>query len=178
MVQFTRSFLSLCLIAASFAGPTKRTVAQVEADIASISTQVNALDDLIEGFPASGILGASALPAEMALLGAALNTGTSDIKATGPLDEADATTILNAVQQVIQPVISVTLAQLNGIASHLLDDAEFKASVVSALQNLQTSIDAFVAALAAAAPVDLTAEAISIQIAIDAAFNKTIAALS
>ncbi|KAF7349323.1 Hydrophobic surface binding protein [Mycena sanguinolenta] len=181
MVQFTRSFFSLCLIAASFAAPAKRTVAQVEADIANISNQVGALDNAIKGLPDSGLVGALAIPTEMELLGTSLNTGTSDMKATGLLDETDATTILSAVK-VIVPIINAALQHLTAQASNLVNNllglAEIRASVDSALQKLQNSTDTFVATLAAAAPVDLTAEAISIQIAIDAAFNETIAALS
>lgn len=43
------------LVAIACASPTKRsTIAQVEADIAQINTQVTALDTGIESFPATG----------------------------------------------------------------------------------------------------------------------------
>ncbi|KAF7349327.1 Hydrophobic surface binding protein [Mycena sanguinolenta] len=109
MVQFTRSFFSLCLIAASFAAPAKRTVTQVEADIASISTQVNVLSNAIQGLPASGLVGALAISTAVELLDTLLNIGTSDIKATGPLDEAGATTISNSVQTIGSDIINAMI---------------------------------------------------------------------
>ncbi|KAF7349321.1 Hydrophobic surface binding protein [Mycena sanguinolenta] len=176
MVQFTRSFCSLCLIAVSFAAPTKRTVAQVEADITDISNQATTLDNDIKGFPASGIFGALAMENAVGSLETALNKGTSDVQATGLINEADATTMLNAVK-AIEPTIIDGLEQLTAKESDIFRDPP-KEVVLSDLKNLQTATDAFAGALIAAAPADLTAQATSIQSAIDAAFATAIAAYS
>ncbi|KAF7349330.1 Hydrophobic surface binding protein [Mycena sanguinolenta] len=175
MVQFTRSFFSLCLIAASFAVPTKRTVAQIEADLTSISTQVTALDNDIKGFPDSALTTLAA----MGLLGTSLNIGTSNMKATGPLNEADATTILNSMQ-AIEPVIIDALTKLTAEEPAFagLPLGGLSALVLQDLQTLKDDTDAFAAALEAAAPANLKAEATSIQSAIDAAFATAIAAFS
>jgi hypothetical protein len=58
MVQLSRLIFSLSLLAASVATPLKRTVAQVESDIANISSQVTTLDNNIKAFPGSGLAGA------------------------------------------------------------------------------------------------------------------------
>ena len=61
MVQIKSAFVFL-LSAASLAvaTPHKRTVAQVEADIATISSKVTSLDSLINAYPSTGgtLLGA------------------------------------------------------------------------------------------------------------------------
>jgi hypothetical protein len=90
--------LSVSLFVASLATPLKRTVAQVEADIANITSQVNVWDERINGFPSSGLVGAlvsfaAAFPstffsrsAVQAIhnatggLGTSLTTSTTDIK--------------------------------------------------------------------------------------------------
>lgn len=63
MVQLSRLLLSLALVAASLATPLKRTVAQIEADLATLQSQVTSLDNNIKGFPASGLTGALVFPA-------------------------------------------------------------------------------------------------------------------
>ncbi len=54
MVQLSSFFAALTVVTAVCSAPTKRTVAQVEADIATISTQVTALDNAITAFPDTG----------------------------------------------------------------------------------------------------------------------------
>jgi hypothetical protein len=50
MVQLSRLIFSLSLLAAAVATPVKRTVAQIEADIANIASQVATLDNDIKAF--------------------------------------------------------------------------------------------------------------------------------
>lgn len=54
MVSSTRFIALLSALAAAVAVPAKRDVATVEADIASISTQVNTLDAAIDAYPTTG----------------------------------------------------------------------------------------------------------------------------
>lgn len=54
MVKFTFFALAAFLVGSAVSSPTKRTVAQVESDIASISTQVTTLDNDITAFPNTG----------------------------------------------------------------------------------------------------------------------------
>ncbi|KAF8189788.1 hydrophobic surface binding protein [Mycena galopus ATCC 62051] len=179
MVQLARSLFSLCLIAVSFASPVKRTVAQVEADIASISTQVNTLNAAINGFPASGLVGALGINTDSTNLETTLNTGTTDVKNTGPVDLADGTTILNDVA-AIEPNIITALKDIASKASDFasLPIGGIPALVLSDLKTLKTDTDAFSGALIANAPAALVPEASSIQAAIDAAFTTAIAAFS
>jgi hypothetical protein len=59
MVQLSNFLVSLLLLTSSLGTPLKRTVAQIEADIASITTQVTALHSALQAFPATGLAGAS-----------------------------------------------------------------------------------------------------------------------
>jgi hypothetical protein len=54
MATFTTIFTFFLVFTAVFATPVKRTVAQVEADIATISSQVTSLNNNIQSFPNSG----------------------------------------------------------------------------------------------------------------------------
>lgn len=58
MVQLGRILFAVSLIAATLATPTKRTVAQVEADLTGISSDIGDLNTRVKGFPASGLTGA------------------------------------------------------------------------------------------------------------------------
>ncbi|KAF7349324.1 Hydrophobic surface binding protein [Mycena sanguinolenta] len=175
MVQFTRLFVSLCLIAASASAPTKRTVAQVEADIAKISSQVTALDNDIKGFPASGLPGVLNIHSTAQSLQSNFKTATSDVKANGAFNEADGTTILNDVLP-IQPVLIGALSHIAAQKPAFANVPGAPSLILSDLRTLKTDEDAFGAALIAAAPADLEAQAVAIQNAIDTAFDKAIAA--
>ncbi|KAJ7603570.1 hydrophobic surface binding protein, partial [Roridomyces roridus] len=177
MVQLSYLFIAASLVASGFASPAKRTVAQVEADIATITSQVNALDTQITGFPASGLTGALAIHSAAGTLETALSTGTSDVKSTGSLSEADGTTVLNSVS-ALSPTILDSLSQLTAKKASFaaLPIAGIPALVLADLQALNASTGAFSAALIASAPADQVATATSLQNGVIAAFNTAIAA--
>ncbi|KAK7046608.1 hydrophobic surface binding protein [Favolaschia claudopus] len=180
MVQFTRSLFSLCLVAAAFATPLfKRTVAQVESDIASISSQVTTLDNNIKGFPASGLAGALGIHTAATNLETTLNTGTNDVKATPAFSESDGQTILNSVQ-AIEPVILDALAQITAKKADFdaLPIGGLPALILQDLKTLKADTDAFSGALIVNAPADLKSQATTIQTNIDAGFASAIAAYS
>ncbi|KAJ7207202.1 hydrophobic surface binding protein, partial [Mycena pura] len=154
MVQLSLSLFVLSLFAVSFTNPVKRTVAQVESDIATISTQLTSLDNDIKGFPASGLVGALNIHSAAGTLDNTLNSATTDVTATGTVDVADGTTILNAVQAFV-PTIQDATTRISG------DKAAFAAQpigglpalVLSDLKALNASTIAFANALIAGAPV-------------------------
>ncbi|KAJ7752473.1 hydrophobic surface binding protein [Mycena maculata] len=177
MVRFSRLLLSLSLIAAGLAAPVKRTVAQIESDIATISSQVTTLDNDINGFPASGLIGALEIDIAAGNLASALKQGTSDIQATSALDEADGTTILNAVLAIEPTIINA----LNGLATKESSVAALPIPgapglVLSDLQTLNSDTTAFGNALIVITPADLVPTAQTIFANIAAAFNTAIAA--
>ncbi|KAJ7788412.1 hydrophobic surface binding protein A-domain-containing protein [Mycena olivaceomarginata] len=159
MVQLTRLFFSLCLVSVSFATPAKRTVAQVEADITSIGNQVKTLDTDLTGFPASGLAGALAIHTAASNLVTTVNTGTTDVKNTGTVSEADGNTILTQVQ-AIEPTILDALSQITAKQPSFaaLPIGGIPALVLQDLKTLNTSTVAFAAALIVAAPADLRAQ--------------------
>ncbi|KAJ7885604.1 hydrophobic surface binding protein [Mycena leptocephala] len=180
MVQLSRLIFSLSLLAASVATPLKRTVAQVESDIANISSQVTTLDN-IKAFPGSGLAGALGIHSAAGSLESILNKATSDVKATGAVSEADATTILHSVE-ALEPTILDSLSQIStkraAFVNIGISNRRPSALVKADLQTLKTDTDAFANALIAAAPADLKAEAMTILTNVDNGFNSAIAAYS
>ncbi|KAJ7844158.1 hydrophobic surface binding protein [Mycena leptocephala] len=179
MVQLSRLIFSLSLLAAVVATPVKRTVAQIEADIANIASQVATLDNDIKAFPGSGLVGALGIHSATVTLQSTLNTGTSDVKATALVSESDATTIIHSVE-AFEPTILDALSQ---IAAKKADFAAlpvggFSVLVLQDLKNLNISTNAFSTALIAAAPADLKTEVMTTVNNIDARFASAIAAFS
>ncbi|KAJ7151222.1 hydrophobic surface binding protein [Mycena filopes] len=181
MVHFSRLLVSLSLLAVGFATSLKRTVAQVEADIASISTQVTTLDNDIKAFPNTGgsLAAALAIHSAATSLETSINQGTTDVKSTGAFSEADGTTILHSVE-AFQPAILDALAQIAAKqpAFAALPIGGIPALILQDLQTLKTDTDAFANALIAAAPADLKSEATTILTNVDAGFASAIAAYS
>ncbi|KAJ7611149.1 hydrophobic surface binding protein [Mycena rosella] len=179
MVQFSRLIFSLSLFAAAFATPVKRTVAQVEADIASISAQVTTLDNAIKAFPATGgsLVAALTIHTDATSLETTLNQGTSDVTATGTVSEADGRTILSAVE-AFEPTILDALTQIAAKqpAFAALPIGGIPALILQDLQTLKTDTVNFSNALIANAPADLKAEATTLTNNITNGFNTAIAA--
>ncbi|KAF8585461.1 hypothetical protein K439DRAFT_1343284 [Ramaria rubella] len=177
MVPLTAFVVIASSLAALGVPHNKRTVAQVEADIATISTAVTNLNNAINAFTSESLTDALAIHDQAGTLETAINTGTTDVQNTGAVDETDATSILNAVN-AIQPTI---IAALDAIITKktLFEDlplAGVAGLVKQDLGTLNTDTSAFEAALIAAAPTDLQANATAIKTAIDAAFSAAIAA--
>ncbi|KAF7350366.1 Hydrophobic surface binding protein [Mycena venus] len=136
--------------------PFKRTVAQVESDIASISSQVTTLDNDIKGFPASGLVGALVLAAAFPSACFHVLLSINGQKATGSVSEADANTILKSVM-AFEPTILDALTQIatKKAAFDALPVGGLSALVLQDLQNLKTFTDGFSSALITSAPVRL-----------------------
>ncbi|KAG6854056.1 hypothetical protein C0991_011034 [Blastosporella zonata] len=154
MVQIVSLFLLAGLVASSVSTPFKRTVAQVEADIASIVSSTTSLENAIQGFPASGLVGALGIHTSATGLNSQITAATTDVKNTGAVTEADAGTILNSVK-AFEPTIIQALTNIvsKKAAFQALPLGGIPALVLSDLQALSASTAAFEKALVAAAPV-------------------------
>ncbi|KAF8895811.1 hydrophobic surface binding protein [Mucidula mucida] len=179
MVQLSSFFAALTVVTAVCSAPTKRTVAQVEADIATISTQVTALDNAITAFPDTGgsLINALAIHSSATTLISTLSTATTDTQNTAAFSEADGSTILASVE-AFEPTI---LHALTGIAAKqpafaALPIGGIPALVLQDLQNLDAGTAAFADALIAKSPADLVDEANEIKSTIGDAFDTAIAA--
>ncbi|KAG6857272.1 hypothetical protein H0H87_007105 [Tephrocybe sp. NHM501043] len=166
------------LIVTSASMLLKRTVSQVEADIAGISNQTTSLNNAIKSFANSSASAAVAL---------------REALSTGAVSETDARTILTSVE-AFEPTIIDTLTNIvsNKAALQALTLGGIPALVLSDLRTLNTSTAAFESSLLAAAPVsqdfrivpriltvsqtDLLSEGRQVQANITDAFNKAIAA--
>ncbi|KAJ6608285.1 hydrophobic surface binding protein A-domain-containing protein [Mycena sp. CBHHK59/15] len=176
MVQLSHFFVALSLLSVGFSSPAKRTVAQVESDIASISTQVTTLDNAIKAFPATGgtLLQALTIHTDATSLDTTLNQATTDATATGPVGETDGRTILSSVE-AFEPTILEALTQ---IACLPLPVGGIPALILQDLQNLKSATVSFSNSLITSAPADLKAEATALTNNITTAFNTAIAAYS
>ncbi|KAJ7935152.1 hydrophobic surface binding protein [Mycena leptocephala] len=156
MVQLSSFLVSLLLLAASVANPLKRTVAQIEADIATITTQVTTLHSAVQAFPASGSAG---IHTDASLLETTVNRAAADITATGPLSEADASTIINSIV-ALEPTMLDALQQLIVKEPNFvtLPVGGFRAMIHTDLLGCVASETALAQALSAVVPVDLQAK--------------------
>ncbi|KAF7978610.1 hypothetical protein HWV62_45348 [Athelia sp. TMB] len=180
MVQIASKFLALgaVVLSASAISLPKRTVAQVESDIAAISTQVTSLDNSINTFPDSGgsLSAALAINTASRNLNTAITTATTDTKAlTAPVGDSDAQVIIDAVSGFTPTIVD---ALNNIIAKKPSFDALIVADtlVQEDLASLNSSTVAFENALLSLAPGDLQSQAEALIAEINAAFAKAIAA--
>ncbi|PPQ81568.1 hypothetical protein CVT25_013411 [Psilocybe cyanescens] len=179
-MKFQSGFIVLAsLVSVAFAS----TVADVEADIATITSQTKSLDQAIIAFPNSGgsLINALAIHTDAVNLGSAIDKGTTDVNGVTPkpIAEADGKTILSAVQ-TLQPIIIDTVTQIvaKKAAFQALPIGGIPALVKQDLVNLNASTSKFEAALIASAPADLVSAATAIKSAVDAALASGIAAYS
>ncbi|KDQ22163.1 hypothetical protein PLEOSDRAFT_1079640 [Pleurotus ostreatus PC15] len=183
MVKFTFFAFAAFLVGSAVSSPTKRTVAQVESDIASISTQVTTLDNDITAFPNTGgsLLNALAIHTASTNLISTIGTTTSDVQSTGAFSEADGQTILNSFL-AIEPVIDHALTQVcfslnpTKAAFQALPIGGIPALVKQDLGQLNSATTALANGLIASAPADLVAPSTSLRDRLVAAFAPAIAA--
>ncbi|KAF9457631.1 hydrophobic surface binding protein A-domain-containing protein [Collybia nuda] len=168
-------FFLVSLAVSSFA-----TVAQVEADIANISTSLNTVDASINAFPTSGgtLAQALAIHNNAVALGTPLGQGTTDTQGTaGPISESDGRTILTSVE-ALEPVIDDALTKIAArkAAFQALPIGGIPALVKQDINNLCSQTATFETALIALCPTDLQGEATALKNRIDAACAAAIAA--
>ncbi|KAJ7096649.1 hydrophobic surface binding protein [Mycena belliarum] len=178
MVQLSRLLFSISLLAVAFTAPVKRTVAQVEADISSISAQVTTLDNSIKAFPNTGgsLVSALLIHTDATTLESTLSKGTSDVTSTGVVSQTDGRTILDQVEAFV-PTILDALSQIAAKqpAFAALPISGIPALILQDLQTLKTDTVNFADALIANAPATLKIEATQLVNNIAAGFNSAIA---
>ncbi|KAF7974267.1 hypothetical protein HWV62_13056 [Athelia sp. TMB] len=160
MVQVASKFLVFgAMFATTYAlSLPKRDITQVEADIASISTQVTSLDTAVNAFPDTGgsLTQALAINTASKNLTTTIASATTDVQAVPlPIAESDADTIFSAVQAFVPTIVDALTAI---IAKKPSFDALIVADqlVSQDLASLNSTTSAFEAALVAAAPVGVT----------------------
>ncbi|KAJ7152048.1 hydrophobic surface binding protein [Mycena filopes] len=179
MVQIARFLTVLSVAAVGLSASLKRDVAKVEADIATITTQVTTLDNAIEAFPLTGgsLVNALGIHTDATSLITTLNGATTDATANGALGEDDARTILTSVE-ALEPTILDALTDIvvKKPAFVALPIGGLPALIHQDLINLKAATVAFAGVLISTAPADLTDEATTLQNNIIAAFDPAIAA--
>jgi len=147
-------------------------------DLGFISGNVTSLNNAINAFTASSNLVAALNIHSVAVtLETAITQGTKDVIATGPVSEADGTTIIKTVQGFQPGIIS---ALTNIVTKKSLFDgapiAGLGSVVKSDINTLNSDTSAFETALVNAAPADLKANATAIVNAINSAFAAAVSA--
>lgn len=180
MVQIaSRFFVLISCVALGLSTPLKRTIDQVKADVADISTKVTTLDNAINAFPMTGgtLLAALGIHSSATALVATLATATTDVTATGPLEEQDGSDILNAVL-AIEPIIGDALQQIvvKQPAFKALPIGGLPALILQDLKNLNDKTVSFSDALISTAPADLVDAATNLRDRVVNAFTAAIAA--
>ncbi|KAG7091707.1 hypothetical protein E1B28_008108 [Marasmius oreades] len=176
MARFFTIILPLLAAFSAAATPLKRTVAQIEADIAQITSQVAALDTAVKGFTNS-LTQALAIHNDAVALVSTINQGTTDVNATPQPSESDSQTILNSVQGFVPSVTDALQAIIDKKAAfQALPIGGIPALVKQDLANLNTATVAFENGLIAKAPTDLKSQAQSIANTVNAALASAQAA--
>ncbi|KAF8870126.1 hydrophobic surface binding protein A-domain-containing protein [Infundibulicybe gibba] len=185
-MQLSTIFIFASLALTGLASPNARgTVAQVEADIAAITTQAGALDaataELSSGISLTQALTiALNIQTNVGTLKSAIDAATADVKAVPtPVAESDAQTVFAA----IQPLEADVLDGLNRLIAAKpvlagLPVPGVSGIVLQHLRDLQASTDGLAMALIASAPDDFKSPSNTIKVNIDNGFAAAIAVYS
>ncbi|KAF8885351.1 hydrophobic surface binding protein, partial [Infundibulicybe gibba] len=167
------------LVLTGFAAPNaKRTVAQVEADIATISAQVTTWDNAINAFTVGNLIQVLTIHTDATALVTDINTGTTDVEAAPtPIAESDGQAILTAIQN-LEPGIIKSLQDIatRGADFAALPIGGIPALICQDLKNIQTGVDVFLSVLIAVVPANIKAEITTFKNTIDAAFAAALQA--
>ncbi|KAF5324078.1 hypothetical protein D9619_011222 [Psilocybe cf. subviscida] len=185
MVQLSAFFITL-LTAASLAATctasiVRRTVAQVEADIATIGKQLNSLDASIKAFPTSGGTLPQALSVHtdaVAVVGA-LKTATTDINANDVFNTPNAQTILTSITNLlptIKDALDGVVAKKPAFAA--LPVGNIPPLILLDLKSLQGNTSDFCTALDSRVPASVQPSVINLRDDILKEFAPAVAAYS
>ncbi|KAJ7211950.1 hydrophobic surface binding protein [Mycena rebaudengoi] len=174
MVQLTCAVSLLALFAAaSLSTPLKRSIEQVEADIALTGKQLEEYDIAISAFPASGVAGVQRIHAVAQALDSTIDATRTEVVNTGLFDDVDGSVIFGGIESFV-PTIQDILSQLVAKKADF-DAAGGSAVVLQDLITLKASSVAFGDALIANSPDDLKPTATAINDGILAGLGGAIA---
>ncbi|KAG6920172.1 hypothetical protein DXG01_004940 [Tephrocybe rancida] len=193
--------LLLFLISGLFASsvhaePVKRTVPQILQDLATVSSQATAFDNAVIALPSTGPATLAqtlvcvtylsndlprltqpvmqAVHSTITTLTSGLQTTTTDVVATpGPISEAGAQAIIQAVQ-AIAPAIIRGAHGLRDKLGAFSNSPDAKALMLKDLRALQAALDAFYKALIHILPPDVVQAATDNEASVNAAVQGAI----
>ncbi|KAF8070772.1 hydrophobic surface binding protein [Lyophyllum atratum] len=183
MVRLTATlFLIAGLIVSGLSTPMKRSAAQIQSDIATMSTQTTTLESVVNAFGSSGSgtlaeLLVSAVHSSATTLVSSINTAATDVTATGPLSEADARSILDSVEAYAPKLLNVLTILIN--KKPVFDTLSGgSALVLQDVKSLHTAFISFMNSLIMICPADIVPEATTLKNDVEAGFASAIAAYS
>ncbi|KAJ0117407.1 hydrophobic surface binding protein a [Diaporthe amygdali] len=172
-MQFSKILIT-SLFGLAVASPIdKRTAAEIETDIATISSDLTSFNTAINAFTGS-LLQALSLLTSYNTLASATTTATSEITSTGALAASDSATIYASVSSLTTQ-ISDTLSDATAKES-VVASSGYTSSVCSALSTLSTDSDAFFTALEGTIDSAYTSQVDALQATVASGFASTISA--
>jgi hypothetical protein len=156
----------------------RRDVITVQNDITQkIGPEFTTLNNDVNGFPASGLPGATAIHGDFQRLVTTVDSAIRDIKSTGSFGTVSGTTILANVQALV-PTFLATIENIGLQEPSWADIQGGRELVLSDLQALNAAMSNFMDALTAAEPLLLKAGSLAIKTQLVGSFTTAIAAYS
>ncbi|KAG8162594.1 hypothetical protein KVR01_008359 [Diaporthe batatas] len=170
-MQFSKIAMASLLGLALGSPVDKRTPAQVEADIADISSDLTSFNTAINAFTGS-LIQALSLLTSYNNLASAITTATSQVTSTGALAAADSATIYADVQSLTAQITD-TLGDATAKQS-VVASSGYTSSVCDALSTLSADSDAFFTALEGTINSAYTSQVDALQATVASGFASTI----
>ncbi|KAI7776831.1 hypothetical protein LA080_004425 [Diaporthe eres] len=162
----------ISLLGFALASPVeRRTAAEIEADIATISSDLTSFNTAINAFTGS-LLQALSLLTSYNTLASAITAATTEVTSTGALAAAESATIYADVDSLtaqISDTLSDATAKQSVVAS-----SGYTSSVCSALSTLSSDADAFFTALEGTIDSAYTSQVDALQATVASGFASTI----
>ncbi|KAL1850762.1 hypothetical protein Daus18300_012770 [Diaporthe australafricana] len=172
-MQFSKIIITSLFGLALSSPIDRRTAAQIETDIATVSSDLTSFNTAINAFTGS-LLQALSLLTSYNTLASAITTATSEVTSTGALAAADSATIYTSVSSLTAQITD-TLGDATAKYS-VVNSAGYTSTVCSALTTLSTDSDAFFTALEGTISSAYTSQVDALQATVASGFASTISA--
>ncbi|KAJ2970931.1 hypothetical protein NQ176_g7947 [Zarea fungicola] len=164
-------FLAMAVTASPL---VERDVATVKNDITQkIGPQLRKLNNDVNGFPESGLVGALAIHSDSVTLVQTLNAATANVKSTGSFDVVAGSTVLTLIQALF-PELHATLVSISGKVEYFEAVQGGKNLVFADLKAQNATFSNYLDAIAAAEPDLLKSGATGIKTLINATYATII----
>ncbi|KAF9254465.1 hypothetical protein L218DRAFT_1009647 [Marasmius fiardii PR-910] len=181
MARFFIFVLPLLAAFSTVAAPQKRTITDVQIDIAQITSQVATLITLVNTFPISGGGSAQVMPIHnlATTLVGTINKGTTDVNNLSTPSELDSQIIFNSLQNLATSIITgLAILSAKKVIVQALPPVIGTMLVQQDLSSLNTAAINFENACIAKAPADFRVQGQALVDSVNNAFHNAIAAFA
>ncbi|KAI6908700.1 hypothetical protein D0869_09133 [Hortaea werneckii] len=174
MVALKNMLLAAVSITAATSKVIRRDAAQIQSDLMDINGDVVSLTDATNSY-SGGLFGAIPVQNAESNLEDSIQSATSNAQASGPVSSSDSQDIIDYINNTLEPNIdSAVTAIINKMSQ--FQSAGLAGTVRTDLDNLKSETDDLGAALVNKAASDKKTQANAALDAIDADFQRAIAA--